>query len=199
MIDDVQEASAPRRADALRNIATIVEAATRCLADDPDVSMNAIAKAAGVGRMTLYGHFPSRATLVAEVVDRALRDAESTLGAVDVSGDPMAAIGRLLDASLRVTYQYGGLVQAAEQSLSPDLFQRAHAQQIDRMQALLKRGRRGGQFRRDLPLEWQVTTIQSILHTAATAVHQGTVTAEQAPTLVTTTVLAMLAPARPEE
>ncbi len=197
MVDGVQEASAPRRADALRNIATIVEAATQSLAADPDVSMNAIAKAAGVGRMTLYGHFPSRAALVAEVVDRALRDAEATLGAVDVTGDPSPAMERLLDASLRVTYRYGGLVQAAEQALSPERFQQAHIAQLDRTKALLRRGRRSGDFRRDLPLDWQVTTIQSILHTAATAVHHGSVSAEDAPRLVTTTVMAMLAPPRP--
>ncbi len=193
MVDGVQE-SAPRRADALRNIASIIEAATRSLADDPDVSMNAIAKAAGVGRMTLYGHFPSRATLVAEVVERALRDAESTLGAVDVSGDPRAAMERLLDASWHVTYRYGGLVQAAEQSLSPDLLKRAHTQQVDRATTLLRRGRHDGQFRRDVPLEWQVIAIQSLLHAAATAVHQGSVTADAAPTLVITTVLAALLP-----
>jgi AcrR family transcriptional regulator len=56
--------AAPRaqRADARRNIAAILEAATDCLARDPEMSIAGIAAAAGVGRITLYGHFKTRAT-----------------------------------------------------------------------------------------------------------------------------------------
>ncbi len=58
--------AAPRaqRADARRNIAAILDAATDCLARDPDMSIAGIAAAAGVGRITLYGHFKTRAALV---------------------------------------------------------------------------------------------------------------------------------------
>ena len=51
--------TAPRaqRADARRNIAAILDAATDCLARDPEMSIADIAAAAGVGRITLYGHF----------------------------------------------------------------------------------------------------------------------------------------------
>ncbi|PZG15983.1 TetR/AcrR family transcriptional regulator [Nonomuraea aridisoli] len=52
-----------RRADAERNIAAILDAATRLISADPTVSVADIAKAAGVGRVTLYGHFPSRKAL----------------------------------------------------------------------------------------------------------------------------------------
>ena len=57
-----------RRADALKNIAAILDAATAALARDPDASINDIAQAAGVGRVTLYGHFGSRAALLSAVV-----------------------------------------------------------------------------------------------------------------------------------
>ncbi|MGH1565370.1 TetR/AcrR family transcriptional regulator [Mumia sp. DW29H23] len=193
MTQDVRRPDQPRRADARRSIEAILEAATRCLARNPDVSLNEIAREAGVGRMTLYGHFESRSALVAEVVDRALREAEDELEAVDVSGDPSEAMERLLGASLRVTYRFGGLVQAAEQTLSPERVHEAHTQQIRRAKELLERGRREGAFRRDLPLDWQITTLQSLLHAAATSVHQGTLTADQAPGLVATTALAALA------
>lgn len=191
---DALPADPPRkRADARRNVAAIVDAATRCLASDPDVSVNDIAKAAGVGRMTLYGHFPSRAALVAEVVERALATSEAELGAVDLDGDPQAAMDRLLRASLSVTYRFGGLVQAAEQTLAPTLLQSAHTTQIARAKTLLQRGRREGVFRRDQPLDWQVTVLQGLLHAAATSVHQGTLSEARASTLVATTGLAALA------
>ena len=52
------------RADARANRDRILDVARDALAADPGVSLNAIAKAAGVGAGTLYRHFPSREALV---------------------------------------------------------------------------------------------------------------------------------------
>ncbi len=56
------------RRDALRNRAALVAAATTLIARDPHVSVGAIAEAAGVSRRAVYGHFPDRDALVAELV-----------------------------------------------------------------------------------------------------------------------------------
>jgi AcrR family transcriptional regulator len=54
-----------RRADALRNRETLLEAATRAfVTSDGQPSMRAIARDAGVGIATLYRHFPTRESLV---------------------------------------------------------------------------------------------------------------------------------------
>ncbi|QCW80753.1 helix-turn-helix transcriptional regulator [Streptomyces sp. S6] len=52
-----------RRADAQQNLEKILDAAVDRLTQDPDASVIEIARAAGVGRVTLYGHFPSRDAL----------------------------------------------------------------------------------------------------------------------------------------
>ena len=52
------------RADARANRNRILDVARGALAADPAASLNAIAKAAGVGAGTLYRHFPSREALV---------------------------------------------------------------------------------------------------------------------------------------
>lgn len=54
-----------RRADAEQNYGRIVEAAVRLLKDAPDVSIDEVAAAAGLGRATVYRHFRSRSELVA--------------------------------------------------------------------------------------------------------------------------------------
>ena len=53
------------RADARRNRERILEAAVRAFTEKgPDVAIDTIAKAAGVGSATLYRHFPTREALV---------------------------------------------------------------------------------------------------------------------------------------
>jgi AcrR family transcriptional regulator len=55
------------RADAQANRDRILDVARDALAADPSVSLNSIAKTAGVGAGTLYRHFPSREALVVGV------------------------------------------------------------------------------------------------------------------------------------
>jgi AcrR family transcriptional regulator len=55
----------PLRADAQRNRDRLLEVAVRAFSDGgPDVTLDAIAKQAGVGIGTLYRHFPTREALV---------------------------------------------------------------------------------------------------------------------------------------
>ena len=61
-------ADGPRqRADARENRARILAVAIKALQGAPDMSLNSIAKEAGVGIGTLYRHFPSREALLVAV------------------------------------------------------------------------------------------------------------------------------------
>lgn len=182
-----------KRADAVRNIEAIVAAAIRLLAVDPDASINEIAKAAGVGRVTLYGHFDSRATLVREVADRAIAQTDESLAQVDLDGHPREALGRLLVATWHLTHRYGALVVAASQVLPPAEMRRAHEEPAARVRSVLERGRAAQEFRDDMPVDWQLSVVQAILHGASTAVHRGEISADDAPSLVRDTTLAALA------
>jgi TetR/AcrR family transcriptional repressor of mexCD-oprJ operon len=193
-----QDAHAAKRADARMNVAAILDAASRCLARDPGATLAEIAREAGVGRVTLYGHFASRSTLIAEVAAAAMAHSESELEKVDLTGDPVAAMRHLMVTSWQLTHRHGALVQAAEKSLDPALVQAMHEKPVARMRALLQRGRRAGRFRNDMPLTWQITMIQGILHSASAAVHRGDHTADAACDLVVTSVLAVLRPSAVE-
>jgi AcrR family transcriptional regulator len=55
----------PLRADAQRNRDRLIEVAARAFSQDgPDVTLDAIAKEAGVGIGTLYRHYPTREALI---------------------------------------------------------------------------------------------------------------------------------------
>ncbi|GAA3512866.1 hypothetical protein GCM10022234_04430 [Aeromicrobium panaciterrae] len=187
-------AETTQRADARRNRAAIIEAATRCLAVDPAATLGEIAEKAGVGRVTLYAHFGSRVDLIREVVTDALATSNTALESVDLTGDPAEAMSRLLEASWHVTHQFGGLVVAAESALAPAELRDAHEQPAQRVQALLRRGRKDGSFRTDVPVPWQLDTIQAVIHAASGAVHRGAIREGDATGLIQKTVLAALKP-----
>ena len=186
-------ADPPKRADARKNIAAILDAATDCLARDPEVSVGEIAKAAGLGRVTLYAHFESRSALVAAVAGRAIEHTNAELAALDLSGDAPTALGRLLEATWHLSRRFGAVVVAAEQALPREQIDAAHGQLVGRTERILRRGRRAGDFRTDMPLSWQVRTIQSILHGALAAVHADELKESDAPALFRRTVMALLA------
>lgn len=181
------------RADARRNIATILDAATDCLARDPDVSVHDVARAAGVGRVTLYGHFESRSRLIEAVVDRAIRHTDEVLTGVDLSGDAAGAMHRLMVATWDLTFRYGALVVAAQRTLPAQRFTDLHEAPAVRVRQLLERGRAEGSFRSDVPAAWQSVTIQSILHGGTEAAYRGEITAEEGRRLVPDTIVAALA------
>jgi AcrR family transcriptional regulator len=182
--------SQPRRADAKRNVAAILAAAAECLAKNPDTSVAEIAAAAGVGRMTLYGHFKTRADLLEAVLARVIAQAHETLGAVDVSGDPRDALARHVAANWLVVDQLRQVLEAAQRELPAERIHQAHDQVLGRVQSLIERGQDAGAFRADLPLPWLVSLAMNVMHAAAAEVSAGRLTSEQAPSVVAGTLLA---------
>lgn len=183
-----------RRADAQRNIAAILEAARECLVEDPDANVGEIAKRAGVGRVTLYGHFSSRAELVDAVYARTLEDSDHALEAVDLSGDPRAALDRLIASSWHIVDQFRSLLIAAQRSMPPERIRATHERPLRRISSLIARGRDEGSFRSDLPVEWMVALFHSVVHTAANEVNAGRLTDDDAPRMISTTLQAAFAP-----
>ncbi|MGH3193781.1 MAG: TetR/AcrR family transcriptional regulator [Streptosporangiaceae bacterium] len=188
--------AAPRvqRADARRNVAAILDAATDCLARDPEISIAGIAAAAGVGRITLYGHFKTRAELVDAALARTIEHADAILGATDTGGDPAEALTRLVAASWQIVHQFRNILLAAHRELPAERIRGVHDPILRRVQSLIRRGQRAGTFRRDLPEQWLITTAFSLMHAAAEDAAAGRVNADDAAGLITATLLAAFTP-----
>ncbi|GAA1710992.1 TetR/AcrR family transcriptional regulator [Nonomuraea bangladeshensis] len=183
-----------RRADAERNIAAILEAATRLLSADPAGSVADIAKAAGVGRVTLYGHFPSREALVDAVLEHAVGLADAVLDDPGLDERPAPeAMAALLHSSWEVLDRHRRLFVAADRIMATERIRGHHERPLRRVERLIERGRREGDFRTDLPLPWLVTTFFSIIHSAAQERESGRLPAEDVERVLVTTMLSLLA------
>ncbi|MEV1132290.1 TetR/AcrR family transcriptional regulator [Agromyces sp. NPDC049794] len=193
MANSAPQASA-KRADARRNIEAILDAAAMCLSRDADASIAEIAQTAGVGRVTLYGHFPSRAALIDAVVARAIDEGDVALGALDLSGDPRAALVRLIGRSWLTLVQIGALVTAAETALSEERMHELHQRPASRVEMLVERGQAEGAFRIDLPRSWLVGTLHRVMHGAAAEIEAGRLAPDDAASVIAATVLAAYTP-----
>lgn len=177
----------------MRNIANILGAATELLAERPDVSMNEIARGAGVGRVTLYSHFPSRADLVEAVVTKAITETDEALAAAGLDDlAPEAALRKLLSTSWRILDRVNRVRLAARPELGEERLRERHDPAFTHVERLITRGQQEGAFRTDLPLGWVVTVSYALMHAAADQVVAGQVTAADVPDLVADTLLPML-------
>ncbi len=181
-----------RRADAERSIASIVGAAVEVLSRRPDASMTEIAAAAGVGRVTLYAHFPSREVLLEAAIESAVEHASAALHAADIDeGSAVRALGRLVRSGWTSIDRYQGLL-AAGGELPPARLRSHHAGVLNRIERLVARGQAAGEFRTDLPREWLVTVCYSLFHTAAQEVREGRLNPTTATEVLEATLLGTL-------
>ncbi len=179
-----------RRADALHNIDRILAATVDCLSQNSSASVGEIAHAAGVGRVTVYGHFPTRKALLEAALMRLLSDGEDVLQGVDLGVDSRVALQSLIESSWLLIAQASSVLEAAHQSLPPGRIQEMHAKPEQRVHKLIRRGQAEGVFRQDLPVAWLTDVLHHLMKGAASDVAAGRLDAADAPRLITATVLA---------
>jgi TetR/AcrR family transcriptional regulator, mexCD-oprJ operon repressor len=174
-----------RRAAAERSVEAILDAAERLLASGSDASTSAVAAAAGVSRVTLYAHFPTRVALLEAVAERVIsRGAKAIAAANPTRGEPAAALERLIEAAWGKLDRDRQLFAVGRAELSADALRRAHEQIDAPILALIKRGRRSGAFRKDLQPAWLLATYYALMHAAAEEVNSGRLASTDAlPTL----------------
>ncbi|WP_182357662.1 TetR/AcrR family transcriptional regulator [Tomitella gaofuii] len=173
--------AANQRADAQRNRAKILAATVTAIRKNPDASVADIAAEAGVGRMTLYGHFQSRAELIEAALLDSLEQGEEVLEGVPLDGDPAEAFQRLVASSWVLVDQSRALLAAAQKELPTARIRAMHESAEARVRGLLLRGQREGAFRIDLPVSWLLTTTHVVMNGAAEEVRTGRLDPDDAP------------------
>ena len=179
-----------RRADAEHNKAKILDAAAACLSRSTTASVAEIAQAAGLGRVTVYGHFPSREALVEATLARLIDQGEAVLAGLDLSGDPRQALRTLIESSWRLIADASAVLEVAHSTLPPEPIRELHAKPAQRVEELIRRGQADGTFRTDLPATWLVSVLHHLLKGAAADISAGRLDPADAPRFIVATVLA---------
>lgn len=86
-----QSQSESIRSDAQRSVDAILQAARDALAEDSTAGLSTIAARAGVHRVTLYRHFPTRAALDEALHNAYLDDTERAAAEIDLGADDLLA------------------------------------------------------------------------------------------------------------
>jgi AcrR family transcriptional regulator len=177
-----------RRADAERSIGAILDAAIEVLSERPAASMEEIAGAAGVARQTVYAHYPSREALLGAVVDRALAETVAAIDAAEPDeGSPVEALERLVSASWQTLERYP-LLMELRAPLTPEEEHALHGPILERLERLIGRGQRAGDFDRRLAPAWLLAAFLGLAHAAAQEVAAGRLSAEEASSTLRTSV-----------
>lgn len=149
------------RIDAQRNREMVIDAALDLLASKPNASMAVIAAQSGVGRTTVYRHFPTREDLIRALFERIVSEARAVTTDVIGSDRParetlfnlgpaIIGIGRRFQF-LEGVRQLGNEV-ILESTLDPD----------DPVRRFLVEAREQGAVRRDLPIQWMIRSINNL-------------------------------------
>lgn len=186
----MSEDSRAIRVDAQRSRAAILDAALSVLGREPDASLQAVARAAGVSRQTVYAHFGSREVLFAAVLDHATLRARRAIEDASLDDGPAAdALIRFLDATWAVFDGTPGLAHLTAQV--PDRAGDAgrHEPVSEQLLGLIRRGQEEHDFDQLLPADWLVTATIALGHAAGEAVADGHLESATAAQLLRQSVL----------
>ncbi|WP_123979991.1 TetR family transcriptional regulator [Streptomyces sp. Ag109_O5-1] len=141
----------PQRRNARSNRARILATARQELGRNPDITLEELARAAGVVRRTLFGHFPGRAALLDALAEEA---AEALQAAVAVGAEATEPADRALAhftlALWPVGDRYRMLLALARRDLGMDRVAGILEPARVRVTAILEQGQQDGIFHSQL-------------------------------------------------
>ncbi|MFF4115059.1 TetR family transcriptional regulator [Streptomyces sp. NPDC001714] len=184
----------PQRRNARSNRARILATARQELGRNPDITLEELARASGVVRRTLFGHFPGRAALLEALAEEA---AETIQAAVARGAEPAEpaepadrALARFSLSMWPVGDRYRMLLALAHRDLGAervaDVLRPARVRATD----IVERGQRDGVFHPHLPPAVLGAALEAMTIALLEEVNTGTFEDDGTRTAVATLVAA---------
>ena len=154
------------RADARRNRDKLLEAATASFAtaEGRPVSLESIARDAGVGIGTLYRHFPSREALVEAVYRAELAEVAAAAEQLLKRHPPKAALRRWMDRYASFVAAKRGMAESLHAMFDSGAMEpsQTRASIVGAVELLLRAGADDGSLRADVPADDVVSSLIGI-------------------------------------
>lgn len=152
---------ARRRSDALDNRARILQAAHDLFTRGEPASVEDIARAAGLVRRTVYGHFASREELLLEVGQQEIAELVDALAGRPTADNPVDALADFVLMTWEHATRAGILLRLAQDSLGSRVIREALDPLTTRARAIVTAGMSTGDFADDLPPDVLVRVLQA--------------------------------------
>jgi AcrR family transcriptional regulator len=154
------------RADAARNLATVLRTGARLLAEDPGTSLSAIASAAGVDRTTVHRGFATREALLSAVFQAKLDSAERVLDDARLLEAPVTvALHRYVEGIIPVSREWP--VDTRQMMQQDPEAQPRRAAQSKRLDDFLQRAADEGYLRAEVPVAWARIVLDELVDSVA--------------------------------
>jgi AcrR family transcriptional regulator len=149
-----------QRADARRNRTAVLDAAVTLLAEHPQSSMREIADASGVGRTTVYRHFPNREDLMRALFRVVIDESRAMAAAIAAKGLPVDQAlreyaGQAVGLGLRYRFLKG------QRHLRDQVIASEENEYDDPFEAYLRAAQKRGEVRSGAPIEWLMAMLSA--------------------------------------
>jgi AcrR family transcriptional regulator len=167
--------SQPRqlRADAARNRKLLLDAAAAVFAErGTEASVAEIAQRAGMGKGTVFRHFPSKEDLIAAIICARLDDLSAAGAALLDTADPTTALSEFMRLGTELQARDRSVCQAAIGVIHGDAEVQAAADRLTRTaEALTERARQHGGIRDDVTGQDIILLLRGAYQAAAPLAH----------------------------
>ncbi|MGL4744497.1 MAG: TetR/AcrR family transcriptional regulator [Dermatophilaceae bacterium] len=179
------------RVDAQRNRERILQVAAAVLADDPAATFDRVVERSGLGRTTVFRHFPTRQDLVRALFQDAFDSVAAALDDARLTDDaPLPELlTRAAHALAGVSSQHHILLGGGGADPRDSELAESYLQAMSRLTDLMAAAKRRHQLADDLPDWWLVDTFVALLVTAGDAIDEGRLAAEDLVALTLRTFL----------
>lgn len=181
----------PQRRNARSNRARILATARQELGQNPDITLEELARASGVVRRTLFGHFPGRAALLEALAEEAAEALQAAVAAGEKVTEPAErALARFSLSIWPVGDRYRMLLVLAQRDLGMERVAEILEPARVKVTAIVERGQRDGVFPSYLPPAVLSAGLEAMTVALLEAVNTGALEDDGTRTAVATLIAA---------
>ena len=176
------------RSDARRNRGAVIEAAMAILPAEPNASMATIAERSGLGRTTVYRHFPARNDLIRALFEHVVDEARQvTSDVIEAGGSTRETMYALGPAIIGIADRYRFLADLRD--LGSDVIAESTTDPNQPTRHFVEAAQQRGEIDPGRPVQWILTSINGLALGASTEMQTGRLTRERAGELLGETMV----------